>query len=240
VHSINGVRNRYGGSGRPRQADPQFYALLERLRRMQDSGALGLRVQKTGEMEGVVLTFRGKVDPALEQDVTYVRQTLGLALDAQEFQVAYGSIAKDDKVAANPSNDAVALIRVVGPPACLPPLLSMVAHPHSDETFRYVGPDAALKCGGVKAIKDVVRAMPDLPYEQVQLAGSVVNAIATLSPRDFVIVELRDLLTDKSRMARWVAVETRAAMKSVEDSSASTAACSGGRVNVPVSASWSR
>jgi hypothetical protein len=97
VHSINGVRNRYGGSGRPRQADPEFYPLLERLRRMQDSGALGLRVEKSGEMEGVVLTFRGKVDPALEEDVTFVRRTLGLALDAKEFQVAYGSIARDDK-----------------------------------------------------------------------------------------------------------------------------------------------
>ena len=97
VHSINGVRNRYGGAARPRQADPEFYAVLKRLRRMQDSGALGLRVQKTGENEAVVLTFRGKVDPALEQDVTFVRQTLGLALDAKEFHVAYGSIAKDDK-----------------------------------------------------------------------------------------------------------------------------------------------
>lgn len=97
VHSVNGVRNRYGGAGRPRKADPKFYAVLERLRRMQDSGALGLRVQKTGEMEGVVMTFRGRVDPAIEEDVKFVRQTLGLALDAQEFQVAYGSVAKDDK-----------------------------------------------------------------------------------------------------------------------------------------------
>jgi len=97
VHSINGVRNRYGGAGRPRQADPEFYAVLERLRRMQDSGALGLRVQKTDENEAVVLTFRGKVDPAIEEDVIFVRKTLGLALDAKEFQVAYGSIAKDDK-----------------------------------------------------------------------------------------------------------------------------------------------
>jgi len=97
VHSVNGIRNRYGGVARSRAADPEFYAVLERLRRMQDSGALGLRVEKTGEMEGVVLAFRGKVDPALEQDIVYVRKALGLALDAQEFRVAYGSIAKDDK-----------------------------------------------------------------------------------------------------------------------------------------------
>ncbi len=97
VHSINGVRNRYGGAARSRQADPEFYAVLERLRRMQESGALGLRVQKTGDNEAVVLTFRGQVDPAIEQDVIFVRRTFGLALDAKEFHVAYGSIAKDDK-----------------------------------------------------------------------------------------------------------------------------------------------
>ena len=97
VHSINGLRNRYGGVARARAADPEFYAVLERLRRMQDSGALGMRVEKTGEMEGVVMTFRGKVDAALDEDVVFVRKALGLALDAQEFRVAYGSIAKDER-----------------------------------------------------------------------------------------------------------------------------------------------
>jgi hypothetical protein len=59
--------------------------------------------------------------------------------------------------------------------------------------------------------------MPDQPYEQDSLAGSVVYAISKMSPRDQVLVELRDLLADKSRVARWVAIETLAAMKSVED-----------------------
>lgn len=127
------------------------------------------------------------------------------------------AIAKDDSVAAGPSNDAVSLIRVVGPPACLAPLVSMIAVAHTDPTFRYVGPDAALKCGGPKAIKDVARAMPELPYDRASLAGSVILAISNMSPRDQVLAELRDLLGDKSRVARWVAVEALAAMKSVED-----------------------
>jgi len=63
VHSVNGIRNRFGGSARARPADPEFYPLLERLRRIQDSGAIGLRVQKTNETEGVLMNFRGKVDP---------------------------------------------------------------------------------------------------------------------------------------------------------------------------------
>jgi hypothetical protein len=97
VHSVNGVRNRYGGSARARPADPEFYPLLERLRRIQNSGAIGLRVQKTNEMEGVLMGFRGKVDPSVEEDQHFVRKTLGLDPTAGEFKIAYGSIAKDDK-----------------------------------------------------------------------------------------------------------------------------------------------
>ena len=115
------------------------------------------------------------------------------------------------------ASSAVALIRSVGLPACLPPLLEMIPHPHADPVFRYFGPDHALKCGGVKAIKDVVRAMPVQAYEQQSLAGSVVLAISKLEPRDQVLASLRDLLADKSLVARWVAIETLAAMKSVED-----------------------
>lgn len=127
------------------------------------------------------------------------------------------AIAKDDRMPAAAANSAVALIRSVGPPHCLPPLLAMIPHPHADPAFRYLGPDHALKCGGTKALKDVVRAMPDQAYEKESLAGSVVLAITKLEPRDQVLVELRDLLGDNSRIARWVAIESLAAMKSVED-----------------------
>jgi len=97
VHSVNGVRNRFGGAARARPADPEFYPLLEALRRIQNSGAIGLRVQKTNEMEGVLMGFRGKVDASVEEDTLFVRKTLGLDPVAGEFIVSYGSIAKDDK-----------------------------------------------------------------------------------------------------------------------------------------------
>jgi hypothetical protein len=97
VHTVNGVRNRYGGAARAHPADPEFYPLLERLRRIQDSGAIGLRVQKTNDMEGVVMTFRGKVDPSLQEDILFVRKTLGIDPSASDIRIAYGSVAKDDK-----------------------------------------------------------------------------------------------------------------------------------------------
>ena len=114
VHSINGVRNRFGGSARAHHADPEFYPLLERLRRIQDSGAIGLRVQKTNQMEGVMMNFRGKVDPAVEEDILFVRKTLGLDPSAGDIRVAYGSIAKDDKEIAILSKSMIEIIIDLG------------------------------------------------------------------------------------------------------------------------------
>src|SRR5208283_133160 len=114
VSSINGIRNRYGGSARARPADPEFYPLLERLRKIQNSGAVGLRVQKTDDMEGVVMIFREKVDSALKEDGLFVRRTLGLDPTTGEFKVVYGSIAKDDKEIAILSRSILEIIIDLG------------------------------------------------------------------------------------------------------------------------------
>jgi hypothetical protein len=97
VDAINGISNRYGGFARAHSADPEFYPLLDRLRRIQDSHAIGLRIQKTKEGEGVMMSFKGKIDPAVQEDILFVRKTLGLDPSAREIRVVYGSIAKDHK-----------------------------------------------------------------------------------------------------------------------------------------------
>ena len=128
------------------------------------------------------------------------------------------SIAKDDSLPGQVINDAVALIRAVGAPACVEPLVGMVKTPHRESRFKYVAANNALKCGGVKAVAEVVRALPDQgTYVKEELQGSISGEIARLSPRDQVLAALRDLLGDKSTVAKWVAIEALAAMKSVED-----------------------
>jgi hypothetical protein len=97
VHTLNGIQNRFGGAGRRRPADPEFYELLTRLRRIQNSGAIGLRVQRAGREEATVLTLRGKVDPSIEPDIMMVRQLLGVDPQAGEFRVVYGAVAANDK-----------------------------------------------------------------------------------------------------------------------------------------------
>jgi hypothetical protein len=100
TNSVNGVRNRYGGGGRLRKADPEFYQLTEKLRDVQNSGAMGMRVNRgatPGSNSGTVMILKGKGSQEVIDERNTVRQILGLNLTADEFSVAYGSVAKDDR-----------------------------------------------------------------------------------------------------------------------------------------------
>lgn len=128
------------------------------------------------------------------------------------------AIAKDDALPGQVINDAVALIRAVGAPGCFAPLLGMVQTPHRESRFKYVAASNALRCGGAKSIPEVIRGLPDQgTYVKEELQGAISGEIAKMSPADQVKAGLRELLGDKSTIARWVAIEALAAMKSVED-----------------------
>jgi hypothetical protein len=136
---------------------------------------------------------------------------------------AITAIAKDDAQGGQVTNDAVALIRALGPPTCLEPLIAMVAAPHRNSRFKYVAANNALKCGGVKAIVEVVQALPDQgAYAKDQVTGAISGEIAKMTPRDQVLAAARRLLADRSTVAKWVGMETLAAMKSTEDAAAIT------------------
>ena len=97
VHSINGISTRFGGAGRIQEADPEFYPLAERMRSVQLSGDLGLRVKKTPDGSVTLLVFNKKPNPVLEADRAEIRRFLGLDPGADELTVVYGSIATNDK-----------------------------------------------------------------------------------------------------------------------------------------------
>jgi len=129
-------------------------------------------------------------------------------------------IAKDDAQNVRASNDAVALIRAVGPPRCLAPLLGMIGAPHRNAEFKLVAANNALKCGGAAAILDVVKALPDVgAYTEAQVAG-IAHAISDLAPRDRALEAARTLLTDRATVAKWVGMESLAAMKATADAPA--------------------
>ena len=110
VQSINGIRNSYGGIVRTLPADPEFYLLIERLRRIQDSGAYEIRVQKSTEREAMAAVFSDKVDKNTEADITEVRKMLGLDPKGREFRVVYGSISSGNKEIAILSRSVLQVI----------------------------------------------------------------------------------------------------------------------------------
>lgn len=96
VHTINGIQSRYGYGARAREADPEFSSLVEKLRAIQQSGQIGLRVTKSGNQTASLLVFSKKPNPALDAERDEVRKLLGLNPQAEEFNVVYGSVAAND------------------------------------------------------------------------------------------------------------------------------------------------
>jgi len=100
VHSVNGIRNQFGGSARMRQADPEFFTLLEKLRHNQNSGSVAMRVRKVEGRDALVMIFRKKTDPETEATGREVRKMLGLREDGVDFRIVYGSASSgDDEIA---------------------------------------------------------------------------------------------------------------------------------------------
>src|SRR5215475_2388924 len=67
VQEVNGVSNRRAG-GRGQAADPEFLQMLRALRRIQDSGAVGFRVEtdKESKRERLVMFFTKEIPPDIE------------------------------------------------------------------------------------------------------------------------------------------------------------------------------
>jgi hypothetical protein len=126
------------------------------------------------------------------------------------------AIAKDDTQPGSVADSAMDLIRVT--PSCFPPLKNMIGSPHKKSRFKYAVAGFALRCGGAKTIVEVVRALPEVgAYVKEEMTGGLTGVIAKMTPRAQVQAALRELLGDKSTLAKWVAIEALAAMKSVED-----------------------
>jgi hypothetical protein len=97
VNSINGIHSPSGYGPRARAADPEFFLLVEKLRSIQQSGQIGIRVKKTGDQVSTSIVFSKKLTPALQADRDEVRKLLGLDPQADEFSVVYGSVAANDR-----------------------------------------------------------------------------------------------------------------------------------------------
>jgi hypothetical protein len=95
ARAINGIYNRSGIGARARQADPEFYPLLDALRRLQLSGAVSIRLVKRGAEDVGMLILTAQRAHSVDQDLQFVRRTLGVTPDRNgEVSVSFGLLPR--------------------------------------------------------------------------------------------------------------------------------------------------
>lgn len=111
VRSINDVYNFSAARSRARSEDPQFARVTEALQRLQQVGALGMRIEevaqpveanaRSGRPERIRrehitwVFFRATADEQIKADIALLRSALGLAADAKEFRLTFGALRSE-------------------------------------------------------------------------------------------------------------------------------------------------
>jgi len=158
VQSINGIDNRAGSTAFSRPADLDFYRLISGLRRMQQSGGVGMRVERREDKLDTIMFFERPSDEQARKDSAMIKQLLGLASDADEFSLAYGRLPKSPGELAVLSRSIIEI------------LLEMSTHvdvPQTDLDEGRVMPVLAKSAGEVPDVASVikVRCSADKPTD---------------------------------------------------------------------------
>ena len=98
VRAINGLHAGSRTQMLKRTGDPDFYRVLAMLRELQASDSFGIRVEAAAGGGGGLMVFRARpADEAAAATVLQVRELLHLDKHTQEFKLAFGAVAEDDK-----------------------------------------------------------------------------------------------------------------------------------------------
>jgi len=94
VRAINGVHNASASPSRARREDPAFERVVDVVRRLQQAGAIGVRVEKRGADELTFVSFDERADVDLRKDVETLRELLNLDPNTPEYLLTFGSITR--------------------------------------------------------------------------------------------------------------------------------------------------
>jgi hypothetical protein len=116
VQQVNGVANRRA-AGRPQPMDEGFLRVLQALRRIQDSGAVGFRIEmdkETGKRDRLVMFFtKDPIPHEVEDERQTIRKILHLNPDRLDFQITYGADTDRDDVLAIQTRSAMQILSQV-------------------------------------------------------------------------------------------------------------------------------
>ena len=117
VQQVNGQANRRGG-GRSAVMEPGFARVLRALRQIQDSGAVGFRIdadKETGKRERLVMFFpKGDLPAEIEAERHELRKLLHLDQEREDFVITYGPDTDRRDVVAIQTRSAMQILGIVG------------------------------------------------------------------------------------------------------------------------------
>lgn len=116
IQSVNSIHNKVGGRLKLHPADPDFYRLTASLSKIQESMAIGMRIQKSEDKgKASVIFFRKKdVEPHIKAEIDTFKKLLGLNPEVDEFKVVYGSLATNDQEIVILSRSMLSILQELG------------------------------------------------------------------------------------------------------------------------------
>src|SRR5512143_2630396 len=150
VQSVNTLSNARGG-GQARPADPDYAKLLKAMRRVQASGAVGLRAEPEKDKKGggLVLFFPVKtIPPEIQAERDTIRRLLGLKPGETEFRIIYGTSHEGDNVVAIHTRSGMQILLE---------LSSFVQVPEEHQKEQRVFPQAMVPPDGQEAPPPLIR-----------------------------------------------------------------------------------
>jgi hypothetical protein len=111
VRALNGVYNRSNAGGAARPADPEFYAMLDALRRIQLSGTFSLRLEKRGTDDTALIVISAPQSPDVQQDIALVSRVLNLVPEHGEITLTYGAVQRSPGELAVLSRSMIEILR---------------------------------------------------------------------------------------------------------------------------------
>jgi hypothetical protein len=123
VAAMNGLKNQETSLTGITPPDTNFVRAVELLRKLQASGAVGLRIQLDAQkQQSTLLTFRSKdITEETLADAKELRALLRLDPDAAELRVAFGATARDGKELALQTRSLLHIMLTMAAEAEVPP-----------------------------------------------------------------------------------------------------------------------
>ena len=120
VQSINGIDNHAGHASFARQADADFYRLLNRLKHIQKSGGVGIRLEKKDTNVDTIMFFEPDSE-GVQGDLAALKQLLNLQSGSEDFKLVYGRLPKSPDELAILSRSLMEILLELGSYIEVPP-----------------------------------------------------------------------------------------------------------------------